>query len=431
MTEQPAFRVFLSYSTKDRRNVREIYKHLAQSKTVVPWFDDKILLPGLEWEREISKAIWGTDVVLICFSPRALTGRGELDDEIRYALAVAEKRGKAKPPLVVLKLEQCELPPLLHDVPTVNWYEKNWDEQLEEVLQAQEIPQRPPPATAPTPAGRSGQKNGQKADASKADPSEASSREQPASTTEGKKPAQQGQGRGSRRDPQEQREFPRKPQTTPRGRATTTPSPTGKPWLRYIAGGAISLVIIAAVVLLWREGPGLLADEGMNGNGPVATFPPTSTEQLSPALLETSEPFVPAPQSLPTKVTTATTTFTPTTPTTPITLTTMPIPTLPLTPTAAITPTATAVPTPPPPPTPTLPLTPTVVITPTATPVPTPSPTPPPPPPPTTYTVQSGDTFSGIASEYGLSVAELLQLNNMAPEEADNIRPGQEIIVSR
>ncbi len=410
--------------------MREIYKHIAQSETIVPWFDDKILLPGLEWEREISKAVWETDVVLICFSPRALTGRGELDDEIRYALAVAEKRGKAKPPLVVLKLEQCELPPLLHDVPTVNWYEKNWDEHLIEVLQVQEIPQRPPPATVPTP-GRNGKKNGQKADASKADTSEASSREKPASMTEGKKPSQQGQGRSSRRDAQEPAEAPRKPQATPRGRATTTASPQGKPWLRYVAGVAISLVIIAAVVLLWREGPGLLADEGMNGNGPVATLPPTDANALSPSLLETSEPFVPAPQSLPTKVLTVTTTLTPTTPTTP---TIMLTPTLPLTPTAAITPTATAVPTLPPP-TPTLPLTPTAVITPTMAITPTvtpiPTPTPPPPPPPTTYTVQSGDTFSGIASEYGLSVAELLQLNNMAPEEADNIRPGQEIIVSR
>jgi LysM repeat protein len=44
--------------------------------------------------------------------------------------------------------------------------------------------------------------------------------------------------------------------------------------------------------------------------------------------------------------------------------------------------------------------------------------------------VQEGDTVRGIAQEWNVSVEDLLRWNNLTPEEADAIRPGQELIVS-
>lgn len=76
-------------------------------------------------------------------------------------------------------------------------------------------------------------------------------------------------------------------------------------------------------------------------------------------------------------------------------------------------------PTPTPTPTPTTPPTPTP--TPTQTPTPTPSPTQ--SANPSTYRVVSGDTLSGIARRFGVSVSSIQQLNNMGSSTA--IRVGQ------
>lgn len=77
---------------------------------------------------------------------------------------------------------------------------------------------------------------------------------------------------------------------------------------------------------------------------------------------------------------------------------------------------------------------------PTATaepPSPTPEPAPPeePAPPPEepsaprTYTVESGDTLRGIANQFGVTVEDILQANNLTPEEGDALQVGQELII--
>ncbi|HWQ16034.1 MAG TPA: LysM domain-containing protein [Roseiflexaceae bacterium] len=45
------------------------------------------------------------------------------------------------------------------------------------------------------------------------------------------------------------------------------------------------------------------------------------------------------------------------------------------------------------------------------------------------YTVQSGDTLRSIAEQFGVSVPDLLRANQMTPEEADSLRPGQELVI--
>jgi LysM repeat protein len=102
--------------------------------------------------------------------------------------------------------------------------------------------------------------------------------------------------------------------------------------------------------------------------------------------------------------------------------------------TATTTATVTAEPTATPEPTPTV--TPTLVVTPTveAEPEPVEEAEPEPveeaePPPPRTYVVESGNTFRGIAEQFGVTVEALLGANDMTPEDSDAIYPGQELII--
>ncbi|HEU5087482.1 MAG TPA: LysM peptidoglycan-binding domain-containing protein, partial [Roseiflexaceae bacterium] len=45
------------------------------------------------------------------------------------------------------------------------------------------------------------------------------------------------------------------------------------------------------------------------------------------------------------------------------------------------------------------------------------------------YTVQPGDTLRSIAEQFNVSVAALLEANDLTPAQADNLRPGQELII--
>lgn len=68
-----------------------------------------------------------------------------------------------------------------------------------------------------------------------------------------------------------------------------------------------------------------------------------------------------------------------------------------------------------------------------ASPTPEPaSPTPEPEPEPEeqiTYVVESGDTLRGIAEEFDVAVEDIIDVNDLTPEEADSLSLGQELII--
>jgi hypothetical protein len=75
-------------------------------------------------------------------------------------------------------------------------------------------------------------------------------------------------------------------------------------------------------------------------------------------------------------------------------------------------------------------------ILPTETPTPPPTETPTPPPTETpqpagrrTYVVQPGDTLRGIAAQFNVTVQALLDANHLTTQQADSLRPGQELII--
>lgn len=45
------------------------------------------------------------------------------------------------------------------------------------------------------------------------------------------------------------------------------------------------------------------------------------------------------------------------------------------------------------------------------------------------YVVEAGDTFRAIAERFGVTVPDLLRANNLTPEQADNLRVGQELVI--
>jgi TIR domain len=101
--------VFLCHSSGDKEHVRQLY-HQLTADGVRCWFDEEDLLPGQDWESEISKAIRRSRFVLACISNSSISKSGFVQKELRLALDVAGEQPDGPTFLIPVRLEQCEIP---------------------------------------------------------------------------------------------------------------------------------------------------------------------------------------------------------------------------------------------------------------------------------------------------------------------------------
>ena len=66
---------FLCHSSGDKEEVRALYQRLT-ADGVTCWFDNEVLLPGQDWDLEISRAIRASRYVLVCCPGRRSTRPG-------------------------------------------------------------------------------------------------------------------------------------------------------------------------------------------------------------------------------------------------------------------------------------------------------------------------------------------------------------------
>ncbi len=102
-------RAFLCHSSNDKPQVRKLYRKLSGDSIDV-WFDEEDLIPGQDWEYEISKAIDNSDAIIICLSKTSATKEGFVQKEIRFALDKAEEKPEGTIFIIPVLLEECEVP---------------------------------------------------------------------------------------------------------------------------------------------------------------------------------------------------------------------------------------------------------------------------------------------------------------------------------
>jgi hypothetical protein len=90
-----------------------------------PWLDEAKLLPGENWDYEITKAVKDTDVVIVCLSKNAVCKEGYVQKEIKRALDVADEKPEGTIFVIPLKLEECNVPERLSRWQWVNYYEND------------------------------------------------------------------------------------------------------------------------------------------------------------------------------------------------------------------------------------------------------------------------------------------------------------------
>ena len=101
--------MFISYAREDEIVTRRLYERLRES-SCRPWRDREDIPPGSKWETSISKAIRGSDFLILCMSNHSVGKRGFVQKELRMALSVAEEMPEDSIFLLPVRLEECGIP---------------------------------------------------------------------------------------------------------------------------------------------------------------------------------------------------------------------------------------------------------------------------------------------------------------------------------
>jgi hypothetical protein len=127
-------RVFLCYAHHDREAVHKLYERLARDG-VRAWLDVERLRPGQEWEREIRKAIFKSNVVIVCLSREFNKRRGYRHEELKIASEKARLLSSDKVFIIPVRLERCDMPESLGHLQRVDLFEAGGYKKLLQALQ--------------------------------------------------------------------------------------------------------------------------------------------------------------------------------------------------------------------------------------------------------------------------------------------------------
>jgi formylglycine-generating enzyme required for sulfatase activity len=103
-------RVFLCHSSHDKPVVNEVYKLLSAEGWIDPWLDQKKLLPGMDWNMEIEKAVESSHIVLVFLTNNSVNKEGYIQRELKQVLNVALDMAEGTIFVIPLRLEECQLP---------------------------------------------------------------------------------------------------------------------------------------------------------------------------------------------------------------------------------------------------------------------------------------------------------------------------------
>ena len=118
-------RVFLCHSSGDKPIVRELYQKMNAEGLIDAWLDEEKLLPGMDWNLEIEKAVEAADVIIVCLSSNSVTKEGYVQRELRYALDLALEKPEGTIFVIPLRLDDCEPPLRLRNWQYADYFPEN------------------------------------------------------------------------------------------------------------------------------------------------------------------------------------------------------------------------------------------------------------------------------------------------------------------
>jgi formylglycine-generating enzyme required for sulfatase activity len=135
MPETRKLKVFISYASQDETRIRELYKRLSAEPWISPWFDKEMLLPGMDWDLEIYKALRAADAIIICLSTKSVSKEGYIQKEIKRALDYSDEKPDGTIYVIPLRLDDCQPPYRMQKWQWVDDFAANAHEKLLKSLQ--------------------------------------------------------------------------------------------------------------------------------------------------------------------------------------------------------------------------------------------------------------------------------------------------------
>ena len=135
--------VFLCYAKEDKPAVKEYYHRLLDDGFDV-WIDEENLLPGQNWQLEITKAVENSDAIIVFLSSNSVIKQGFVQKEIKLALDVAEQKPEGEIFVIPAKLDECDVPRMLHNYHWANLFKSGGYEKVTQALLSQFRLMNPP-----------------------------------------------------------------------------------------------------------------------------------------------------------------------------------------------------------------------------------------------------------------------------------------------
>lgn len=120
--DQP--KIFISYAREDSSIVQSLFYFL-KDKGFLPWLDTINILPGQNWEDEISKAIDQCDFIIICLSNYSVNKRGVFQVEIKKALEKAREKLPSDIFIIPLRFQECSIPDQVKSIQVLDYFSLN------------------------------------------------------------------------------------------------------------------------------------------------------------------------------------------------------------------------------------------------------------------------------------------------------------------
>ena len=117
-------KVFLCYASDDKAVAFSLYRSLSNEGVDV-WFDEEKLLPGQDWDFEISNAIRGSHAVIVCLTKNSVSKEGYVQKEIKRALDFADEKPEEAIFVIPIKFDNCDIPRRLAHLHFVNMHYPN------------------------------------------------------------------------------------------------------------------------------------------------------------------------------------------------------------------------------------------------------------------------------------------------------------------
>jgi len=101
--------VFLIYAHTDKEAVHKLHQRLVRDG-INAWLDAQNLQPGQDWPHEIRRAIFNSDLVLVCLSRAFNKQPGFRHEELKTAFDKARILEDGKVFIIPVRLENCKMP---------------------------------------------------------------------------------------------------------------------------------------------------------------------------------------------------------------------------------------------------------------------------------------------------------------------------------